>query len=235
MEPDVPVTLLTLACGQREIRFKFTPAAAPNRPILLIFHGQASNVLPARFESSQWNVVCPIDSFGFDGMGSWFLGESSDFFWLDAVRLIIEQVRETAGSGRLFTWGSSMGGYAALLHGTLNHADSIYANLPQTVLLGSEYSRNGAEKYFKPLFADRVDERYNDLKKLIVTRNRTKYFLCFNQLEPGHYFDEQGLIFIEHLHSLRIKTYAEIRPLSAHGLNHTISEALDLFKKYKDA
>ena len=69
---------------------------------------------------------------------------------------------------------------------------------------------------------------------MISVRSRAKYFLCFNQLEGSRYFLEQGLPFIEHLTKLRIKTYAEVRPLSVHGQNHSISEALALFARYKD-
>ena len=235
MQTDEVLPLDTLQCGERSIRFRFTPATAVNRPILLIFHGQAHNAAPARFRNESWNVVCPLDNFGYEGIGSWILGEQGDFFWLEAIPRILERVRRQAGTGRLFTWGSSMGGYAALLHGTLNQAGSIYANLPQTRLLGSQYARNGSSKYFEPMFGDSVNERYNDLRNLISMRSRTKYFMCFNQLEGSNYFLEQGLPFIEHLTKLRIKAYAEVRPLSAHGQNHSISDALALFARYKDA
>ncbi len=189
---------------------------------------------PSQFKSANWNVVCPIDNFGYKGMGCWFLGELGDFFWLDAMKAIIDQVRAETGTGRLYFWGSSMGGYGGLLHGKLNHATAVYANVPQTVLLGSTYSERGSKIYFDPMFGDDVDPRFNDLKVLYQTRSRTKLFLCFNQLERGNYFEEQGLAFISQLNKVRHKFYLEVRPLEAHGKNHGVSETLALFKKFAD-
>lgn len=223
-----------LAIGNRNIDYYLTPAETPNRPILIILHGQGYVEQPSQFKSANWNVVCPIDNFGYKGMGCWFLGEQGDFFWLDAMKAIIERVRAVTGTGRLYFWGSSMGGYGGLLHGKLNHATAVYANVPQTVLLGSSYSERGSKIYFSPMFGNNVDPQFNDLKVLYRTRSRTKLFLCFNQLERGNYFEEQGLAFISQLNKIRQKFYLEVRPLESHGKNHGVSEVIALFKKYAD-
>ena len=205
--------------GVRDIDFYFTPAESENKPILFVFHGHGYNKIPAAFKSPNFNVVCPIDNFGIDGLGSWYLGEKGDFFWFDAMREILKIVREKSGSGRLYMWGSSMGGYASILYGHLLGATAIYANVPQTVLLGSKYSENGMEKYFNGIFVD-ADDLYNDLKKIIKSRTRCKYFLCFNQLEGSNYFEEQGLQFVSHLHKFKQPMYLEVRPQAVHGKNH---------------
>jgi len=145
---------------------------------------------------------------------------------------IIKYVRDKVGKGNLYMWGSSMGGYASILYGYILGARSIYANIPQTFLLGSKYSENGMRRYFDYIFSDRINE-YNDLKKLIKSRTRCKYFLCYNQLEGSNYFEEQGLRFITHLHGLMQPMYVEIRPQSSHDKNHGVSEVLNLFKKYQ--
>ncbi len=51
-----------------------------------------------------------MDNYGYDGLGSWYLGEDEDFFWLDAMPEILSYVRERSGKSRLYMWGSSMGG-----------------------------------------------------------------------------------------------------------------------------
>jgi len=66
----------------RKFVFYLTPAEAENRPILFIFHGHGYNKAPSAFKSPNWNVVCPIDDYGYERMGSWFLGENGDFFGL---------------------------------------------------------------------------------------------------------------------------------------------------------
>ena len=215
----------------RSFVFYFTPAKEENKPILIIFHGHGYNQQPSAFKSQNWNVVCPIDNFGYDGLGSWYLGEKGDFFWLNVMPKILSVVRERAGKNRLYIWGSSMGGYASVLYGHLLGARAVYANVPQTKLLGSKYSDNGMHKFFYPIFGEEVSE-YNDLRRVLKKRTSCKYFLCFNQLEGSNYFSEQGLDFISHLHSLKQPMYIEVRPQSAHGKNHGVSEAIALFKKY---
>ncbi|BFU77530.1 hypothetical protein ALC152_07450 [Arcobacter sp. 15-2] len=218
----------------RKIQFRFTGAEEKNKPILFILHGHGHSGEPSKFESPSWNIVCPMDYFGVDNFGSWYLGEEGDLFWLEVMPLIISFVRKQSGNGRLHFWGSSMGGYASIVHGRLNNATAIYANIPQTFLLKSNYSKNGMKKFFSPIFGDIIDNKLNDLNLLFSERSRTKYFLCFNQLEGGNYFEEQGLRFITHLNKLKQKFYLEVRPITSHGKNHGVSEAINLFKKYKD-
>lgn len=215
----------------RSFAFYFTPAKDPNKPILFIFHGHGYNESPSAFKSPSWNVVCPMDSYGYEGLGSWYLGEDEDFFWLDAMSEILNYVRERSGKSRLYMWGSSMGGYASILYGHLLGARAIYANVPQTVLLGSKYSENGMSKFFSPIVNSSNNE-YNDLKNILKKRTSCKYFLCFNQLEGSDYFSEQGLAFINHLHGFKQPMYIEVRPQSAHGKNHGVSEAIKLFKRF---
>ncbi len=223
---------INIEINGRSIVFYFTPAESENKPILFIFHGHGYNKIHAAFKSPNFNVVCPIDDFGYERLGSWYLGEKGDFFWIDAMKEILRIVRENSGSGRLYMWGSSMGGYASIIYGHLLGATAIYANVPQTLLLGSKYSENGMKKYFDNIFLDSSDP-YNDLKNILKKRTRCKYFLCFNQLESSNYFEEQGLRFVSHLNRLKQPMYLEVRPQSTHGKNHGISEAISLFKKYQ--
>jgi hypothetical protein len=219
--------------GKYEITYYLAAAATQNRPIIFILHGHGYAQAPSAFRSENWNVVCPMDRFGVDGLGSWFLGEYGNFFWLKAIPVILDQVRQKTGQGRVHFWGSSMGGYAAILHGHRVGAKAVYANVPQTRLLGSSYSENGMKKYFEPIFGDAHESEFNDLTKVIIQRTRTKYFLCFNQLEGrGSYVTEQCFPFISQLQSLRQPYYLEIRPIDAHGKNHGVGEVIALFNKY---
>lgn len=221
--------------GDRTIHFFLKQAGIKNAPIIFIFHGHGHGETPAKFQSPNWNVVCPMDKFGKDEMGSWYLGEHGDYFWLEAIQRIIEEVRFIAGTGRLFMWGSSMGGYASILHARLNGATAAYANIPQVKLLGSKYGDGWGKPYFQYIFGTNFlpPPELNDLSLLFKTRSRTLYFLCFNQLEGNDYLNEQCLPLVNSLHRVRNKFYLEIRPFESHGLNHSISEAVLLFKKFQ--
>lgn len=220
-----------LLLKNRHFEFYITPALEANKPIIFIMHGHGFNVNPSQFKSPNWNVVCPMDPYGFQGLGSWYLGELGNFFWIDAMEEIISSVKKECGAGALYFWGSSMGGYASLLYGYKFNAKAVYANVPQTHLLGSKYSENGMRKYFEYIFGG-TKNSLNNLCDVFSKKNRTVLFLCFNQLEGSDYFGEQCLPFVRHLHDIRQKFYLEVRPQDAHGKNHGVSEAINLFKKY---
>jgi hypothetical protein len=82
----------------RPIDFYFTPAETENKPLLVIYHGHGYTQIPSAFKSPSYNVVCPMDHFGYDGLGSWYLGENGDFFWVNAMREILKYVQDTCVS-----------------------------------------------------------------------------------------------------------------------------------------
>lgn len=221
----------TVIVGSREIEYFHYPAIKKSAPVIFILHGHDFSASPANFRSDDYHVVCPMDRFGIRNGGSWWLGEDGDFFWLEAMSRIVDALKDI-GAGDVYFWGSSMGGWGAILHGYLNNAKAIYANIPQTTLLGSSYSeRGGMRKYFEKIFGDGKRD-FNDLRN-IITENRIQYFLCFNQLEKNDYFLEQGLRFVSHLQKIGSKFYLEVRPLDSHGKNHGIRESIGLFEKYR--
>lgn len=146
------------------------------------------------------------------------------------MRKIVQRLRDQ-GTRDVYFWGSSMGGYGALLHGYLNHAKAIYANIPQTRLLGTSYSDNGMKKYFEKIFGVNVG-KCNDLRAVISKDVGCYYFLCFNQLEKNDYFAEQCLPFVLHLNSIGAPMYLEVRPLDSHSKNHGIGETISLFERF---
>lgn len=220
----------TFEVAGREIEFFCKPAKRASAPVLFILHGHNHAAAPSSFRSEEYHVVCPMDRFGVNQAGSWWLGEDGDFFWIEAMASLVKAFRDS-GAGDIYFWGSSMGGWGAILHGYLNHAKAVYANIPQTVLLGSSYAEKaGMKKYFQMIPGNRESE-FNDLKH-VVKEDRCQYFLCFNQLEKHDYFKEQGLAFVSHLNEIGARFYLEVRPQDTHGKNHGIQESVFLFEKY---
>lgn len=109
-----------------------------NARTLFILHGHQHNAKASSFTDENWNVVCPIDNFGYEQCGSWWLGENNDFFVKELMLRLIEKVKEITGGHRLYFWGSSMGGYGAILYGLLTGAEAIFAHIPQTKLIGKK-------------------------------------------------------------------------------------------------
>lgn len=226
--------------NSREITYYTREATKPGSPILVIFHGAGYNKEPAKFRSDSFNVIALMDTFGYQGQGSWYLGERGDLFWIDAISDLLTFLKNKYNTDQVLFWGSSMGGYAAILHGYLNNVVAVYANVPQTKLLGSTYIQNGkiggSVSMQDSLEYAILDDKspYNDLSSILTNKNDTIFFITYNQLEGFNYFSEQGFPFLRKLHGIRQKFYLEVHPKSEHTIIYNIAESLNLFKKYLD-
>ena len=178
-------------------------------------------------------MLCPVDDFGVKAAGSWYLGEQGDLFWLTAMPALIRSVH--AGDSLYFS-GSSMGGYGAILHGILNRARAVYANVPQTRLLGSAYSNTGMKKYFQPIFGISGTTVHNDLRNFLSEDVPTTFFISGQRHDfLGSYLLEQTLPFLEKMIAENISFQNEIRLGCGHGLTHTIAESVALMQNNKAA
>lgn len=213
----------------RDFVFSFTPASHGSAPLVVILHGHTKSPVASKFKDPNWNVLCPIDGFGYSGWGSWFLGERGEFFWLDAMPTIIRSVY--AGE-RIYFCGSSMGGYGAILHGVLNNARAVYANIPQTWLLGSSYSESGMKKYFEPIFNPGEISPYNDLRQILSPRLPTSFILSGLRWDKKNYLEEQTLPFLRRLCECEINFHSEIQFGAGHSLTHTMAESIAMFQRF---
>jgi hypothetical protein len=202
------------------MEYRFIPAKInPNiAPTLVILHGHG-NYPPARAEYDDWNVFNPLDNFGKDGLGSWWLGEESNFFTIKlfdkALNSALNSINQTIASAKLFMYGSSMGGYGVLLHGSRIGAIAVYANVPQIKLLHSTYSNLGMKEYFSPIFNG--DSEYNNLVNILSkSENHPLYFICENRYGQKNYLNEQCMSIINFFNNTGINYYLEIIPTKGH-------------------
>lgn len=216
----------------RTIKYQFTAAEEKNAPLLVIFHGHMLNPRPSKFRHPGWNVLCPVDSFGVNGAGSWFLGENGDFFWLDVIPELISQVYD---GEEIYFCGSSMGGYAAILHGSRMQGVAVYANIAQTWLLGSTYSERGMKKFFSPIFGDNEPGSFNDLANVLERDGKTSYIISGLRWDKPKYLEEQTFRFINHLLENKLNFSVDLRFGEGHDLTHTMPEIADLFIKNRRA
>jgi len=203
-------------------------------PILMLLHGHGSTI-PSRFKHPQWNSIAPIDNFGCEQLGSWWLGEH-DTTTLQLLDLVIESSLKSLhirdGEERLFIYGSSMGGYGALLHGVRYNAVAIYANVPQVQLLGTTYSEGGMKKYFKEVISP-VNEKYNNLCLHLSTFNtHPLYFICENRFGYVNYKKEHTSKLISLLDQLDLNYHLEIIPTKGHNKNRGINDVREFFEQY---
>ncbi len=223
----------------RKMYYQFTPAKEPsNAPLLVILHGHTFNAKPSKYKNEDWNILCPIDNFGVNNAGSWWLGEKGDFFVKDLLQTLIFKIRNDINSNKgLFFWGSSMGGYGALLHGMMLNAKAIYANIPQIKLLGSSYSEKNMKKFFEPIFGTDENSIFNDVTNFLDILNpqdNPLFFLVQSRFDYKNYLEEQGLYFLQKCKDNNINISFEIVPENGHKVFYSIDESVKKLEKYID-
>lgn len=205
---------------------------------LFILHGQGFSSTPSSFKDEQWNVVCPLDNFGFENGGSWFLGEKGNFFVKNLMLKLIENIKEKTGSTRLYFWGSSMGGYAAIMFGLLCGAEAIFANVPQTRLSHTQYTDN--DPFINKCMRCILTENYPywiDLTLLLADtpkKNYPVFFLTQTRFHPYNYVNEHIYYFIDKCENFGANYFLEVVPKSGHIMYRNIADSIKYFDDYKE-
>ena len=220
-------------------RLDFAKQNHENAPTMLVLHGVGHVTRPSLYAEKHWNTIKPLDQFGFENKGSWWIGESSDPFTIDLLEKVVIESKEKLDlnlNSKLFIYGSSMGGYGALLHGARFGATAVYANVPQVQLLGSKYSENGMKKHFEPILdKDGPLWNYNDLSLYLkdTSLDHPLYFICENRYGSSEdYLHEHALKLVNMFIEENINFHFEIIPTKGHNKNRGIREVREMFEQY---
>lgn len=217
----------TLTQNGRDFNYVFKPATITGAPLLVLFHGHGGNARASRLRLPGANILCPIDRFGLKGAGSWFLGAQGDTFWIGAIDALVERYR-SAGQ-KLYFLGSSMGGYAALLHGMRLGADAIYAHIPQTRLLGSNYAKQGMWRYFEDILGpDGASSPFNDLRLHLKGEDGPFVYLTGNRWDKPNYVEEQLFPLSVAMIEAGTPFQLEILPKRGHTLGRSIPDCAEI-------
>ncbi|RAU19175.1 hypothetical protein DN062_02595 [Nitrincola tibetensis] len=223
----------------RRMYYRYKPAKDENhKPLLVILHGHTYNSKPSMYENGKVNILVPIDNYGVNNCGSWWLGENGDFFVKDLLQKLI-RLKLNKTNGSLFMWGSSMGGYGALHHGISLGAKAVYANIPQIRLLGSTYSDKGMKKFFEPIFGQCIREDYNDIglyidetKKNNGDNNFPMFFIAQSRFDYEKYLEEQSLYFFNKCLENELNISYEVFPKKGHSLMMPVNVSVDKMLGY---
>ena len=220
-------------------RLDFAREGCQSAPTMLILHGVGHVSRPSLYAEKHWNTIKPLDQFGFESKGAWWLGENSDPFVMNLLEKVVlesKQKLELESDAELFIYGSSMGGYGALLHGARLGAKAVYANVPQVQLLGSEYSNNGMKKHFEVILSETGPlSRMNDLSVFLADTDleHPLYFICENRFGTSQdYLQEHALKLVDMFIAKDINFHFEIIPTKGHNKNRGIREVRALFEQY---
>jgi hypothetical protein len=231
-------------------RLDFAKENPENAPIMLALHGVGHVARPSYYAEKHWNTIKPLDQFGFENKGSWWFGEYGEPFTAKLLYKVVYESRKKLNSdpmSKLFIYGSSMGGYGALLHGARLGATAVYANVPQVKLLGSTYSNNGMKRHFDVVMEPKNGTAYwllghvkglyrmNDLSEYLesIEDVHPLYFICENRFgSTDNYLNEHTLKLVDMFMKNDIKYHLEIIPTKGHNKNRGIREVREMFEKY---
>lgn len=205
---------------------------------VFILHGQGFASTPSSFKDPKWNVVCPLDNFGYKNGGSWFLGEGNDFFVKDLMLRLIEQIKKETGNNQLYFWGSSMGGYAAILYGLLCGAEAIFANVPQIKLRNTQYTDDDIHmNNCLTTVLSKDFPHWIDLSSLLESSDKSNYpifFITQTRFHPYNYLKEHIYYFIDKCDEVGANYFLEIVPKTGHLMYRNVAESIKFFDIYKD-
>lgn len=219
--------------GQYRMPFQIKIGKKSEKKALFILHGHGANKQYAKFYDDEWIIICPLDLYGTEGFGSWWLGEKGDFFTFRLLQELISRLREEYGLEQIFFWGSSMGGYGAILHGTICKADAIYAHMPQVKLIGTDYTDGNNSKFYLPIFS-KQNSQYKDLTSFlgnVEKKDSPVYFLSQNVFDYPNYVSQHFIPLIEVLDSRGFAYSVEMNLEEGHKVFRSISNTVyNIFK-----
>ncbi len=165
---------------KRKLFYRFTPAAFISNfvPLLVVLHDERGLSAP-HFEYKMWNVLTPIDDFGYENRGACWLGEQGDFFLKDLLQVLIGKIAEAYEcEDHIYLYGSGMGGYGAILHGILCKANAVYAHSPRIRLPQTKGTATEMNRFYEAVFSESVFKEHDLSDFLNAVDGFPVFYLC---------------------------------------------------------
>lgn len=193
----------------RKLHYRFTPAAFASNfvPLVVVLHDE-DRAEALHLEYKMWNVLTPIDTYLDDEKHTCWLGENNDHFIKELLQDLIEQIAdEIECEDDIYMFGSSMGGYGAILHGILCKANAVFAHRPHIRL-------------------PNIDAKEQDLNKFLnATGSFPIFYLC-----DDNSTESDMVSFANKCEKYDIKTQLDFCPESGDDKNHKLKQVLNMFE-----
>lgn len=181
----------------RKLYYRFTPAAVVSNfiPLVVILDDNEQNHT-THFEYKMWNILRPLKSFEYANK--------------EILQKLIKQIaQEYECEDHIYLYGSSLGGYGAILHGILCKANAVYAHTPRIRL-------------------QNTDSKENDLTNFLNSTDTFPiFYLCDSESNP----DDDTTYFADACKKHPIKIHLNFCPHSRYDEDHAIQEVLDMFER----
>lgn len=121
----------TFEFEDRTMNYEYFPAVKKSKGLIVIFHGHVGfDIHAIRYGWENFDLLLPLDNFGWKNLGSWFWGENGNNFTEKIVSALIQKYLEQKEDKTWFTMGASMGGFSSLYYGIKYQASGIYSMAP---------------------------------------------------------------------------------------------------------
>ncbi len=221
--------------NNRRLYYRFSPATLISNfvPLIVLLHDEAE-VERAHFEYKMWNVLTPIDNFGYEQRGSCWLGEKGDFFVKDLLQELIKQIAEEYEcEDHIYLYGDSMGAYGAILHGILCKANAVYARSPRIRLEAGRDTE--VKRFYEAIFADQSSKE-KDLSNFLNSSDTFPlFYLCDDsqRVEENEdtYIAEETAYFVQACKKHDVKYRLGFCVDSHENEEQTIKAVLDMLER----
>jgi len=196
--------------NNQKLYYKFTPAALLSNfvPLVIILDEEQSH-----FEYKMWNVLTPIENFKYENNGTRWLGGEDDFYVKNLLQKLIEQYAdELECEDHIYLYGNSMGGYGAILHGILCHANAVYADSPHITL---------QDKH------DTVSKEYDLSHFLNLIDDFPIFYLC----DDNNNVKNEISYFVDTCQKFDIEVHTYFCPKSEKNETNNLKKVLDMFER----
>lgn len=216
----MPVCDLPAKCSffstKKEVLIVFLPSAITNQKTVRPYFPRISWVefLKGSFDclylADPFDDIQSYQAFG----GSWFIDNTTKTSVIEQMAVAIREFSAAERYKKTILYGSSMGGYAALLLGGLLDNCTVFAECPQIYL--EKYSKSKELIDFLGISPDHLPNVLD-----FMTKKQTKYHLYIN-LHDNHHMQEHMLPLINDLQKLettldlKINIYADVSYAKGH-------------------
>ena len=112
------------------------------------------------------NKLFILDNYGYNGCGSYYLGENGDWFMPEQIKELICETQEKYGIKKTVMFGSSKGGTSALYYGMMCSADVVIAAAPQ-YYIGDYLNTDSHRSILESIIGSSAKKTKDDLNLLL--------------------------------------------------------------------
>lgn len=218
---------------KRKLFYRFTPAAVVSNFVPLIVILDTKNGAEAmHFEYKMWNVLTPLDHFGYEKQGSCWLGEKGDFFVKDLLQKLIEEIsQEYECENHIYLYGSGIDGYGAILHAILCQANALYAQAPYIRVPKTKNADTAEKRFYDAIFAGNLSKE-NDLTHFLNPDDPFPvFYLCQEKSVKQKHREDETVYFANACKNNRINVHLDFCPTIKENETQVIKEVLDFFER----